>query len=44
MSDKIRFYCVNIYEVRCLGIRKPDGVVLLWDVGSVCRLKVDLGE
>jgi hypothetical protein len=31
-------------KVRCLEIRKPDGVVLLRDVGSVCKLEVDLGE
>ena len=30
--------------VRCLEIRKPDGVVLLRDVGSVCKLEVDLNE
>ena len=44
MSDKIRFYCVNIHEIRCLEIRRPDGVVLLRDVCSVCKLEVDLGE
>ena len=44
VSDKFRFYCVNVHEIRCLEIRKPEGVVLLRDVGSVRKLEVDLGE
>ena len=44
VSGKIRFYCVNLHEVSCLIINKPDGSVLLRDVGSVCKLEVDLNE
>ena len=31
-------------KIRCLEIRRPDGVLLLRDVNSVCKLEVDLGE
>ena len=31
-------------KVRCLEIGRPDGVVVLRDVGSVCKLEVDLNE
>ena len=28
-------------RVRCLEVRKPDGSVVLRDVGNVCRLEID---
>ena len=31
-------------KVRCLEIKKPDGVILFRDVGSICKLEVDLNE
>ena len=31
-------------KVRCLEIRRPDGVLLFRDVGSICKLEVDLCE
>ena len=31
-------------KVRCLEIRRPDGVLLLRDVGNICKLEVDLNE
>ena len=31
-------------KVRCLEVRKPDGSVLLRDVGNICKLEVDLNE
>ena len=31
-------------KVRCLEIKKPDGVILLRDIGSICKLEVDLNE
>ena len=31
-------------KVRCLEVKKPDGSVVLRDVGSVCRLEIDMSE
>ena len=31
-------------KVRCLEVRKPDGVLFLWDVSNICKLEVDLNE
>ena len=31
-------------KVRFLELRRPDGVLLLHDVSSVCKVEVDLGE
>ena len=31
-------------KVRCLETRRPDGVLLFRDLGSVCKLEVDICE
>ena len=31
-------------KVRCLEVRKPDGVLLLRDISNICKLEVDLNE
>ena len=42
LSDIVIIYFVLTF-IR-LGIRRPDGVLLLQDVRNVCKLEVDLNE